>query len=182
MDKHRLPRVLVFPLPAQGPVNSMLKLAELLALQGLHVTFLNTPSIHHRLLLHTDVQARFFAYPGFLFKTISDGLPQDHPRRGDSVMDVIRSINTNSKSIFRHMLASYELGSESSPWVTCIIVDGIFGGFATDVAEELHIPIIHFRTLSACCIWVNMSIPKVIEAGELPIRGTSSSSLFRFCN
>ncbi|XP_048326737.2 7-deoxyloganetic acid glucosyltransferase [Ziziphus jujuba] len=168
---HRLPRVLIFPLPAQGPVNSMLKLAELLALQGLHVTFLNTQFTHNRLLLHADIQARFATYPGFLFKTISDGLPDDHPRSGDTVMEVIRSINTESKSVFRHMLVSDELGSENSPSVTCIIVDGIFGGFATDIANELHIPIIHFRTLGACCIWVNLCIPKVIEGRELPIRG-----------
>ncbi|KAH7537267.1 hypothetical protein FEM48_Zijuj03G0074700 [Ziziphus jujuba var. spinosa] len=172
---HRLPRVLIFPLPAQGPVNSMLKLAELLALQGLHVTFLNTQFTHNHLLLHADIQARFATYPGFLFKTISDGLPDDHPRSGDTVMEVIRSINTESKSVFRHMLVSDELGSENSPSVTCIIVDGIFGGFATDIANELHIPIIHFRTLGACCIWVNLCIPKVIEGGELPIRDVATS-------
>ncbi|XP_058216430.1 receptor-like protein Cf-9 homolog [Rhododendron vialii] len=35
------PHVLIFPLPLQGPINSMLKLAELLCLSGsLHVTFL----------------------------------------------------------------------------------------------------------------------------------------------
>ncbi|XP_015877335.1 7-deoxyloganetic acid glucosyl transferase-like [Ziziphus jujuba] len=166
------PRVLVFPLPAQGPVNSMLKLAELLALEGLYVTFLNTHFTHNRLLLHTDIQARFETYPGFLFKTISDGLPDDHPRSGDTIMEVIHSINSESKSIFKQLLLSNELGtSEGNPLVSCIIVDGIFGGFTTDIANELHIPIIHFRTFGACCIWVNMNIPNVIEAGELPVRG-----------
>ena len=55
------PRVLIFPCPLQGHVNSMLKLAELHALAGLHVTFLNTHSIQKRLLLHTDVESRFSA-------------------------------------------------------------------------------------------------------------------------
>ncbi|KAF3434862.1 hypothetical protein FNV43_RR21949 [Rhamnella rubrinervis] len=168
-----LPRVLIFPLPAQGHVNAMLKLAELLGLAGLHVTFLNTHFVHNRLLLHTDIPARFANYPGFLFKTISDGLPEDHPRSSNSIMEVAHSINMKSKSLFKQMVASNELGSESdsSPSVTFIIVDGIFGGFTTDVANELHIPIIHFRTVGACCFWTYFSIPKLIQAGELPIRG-----------
>ena len=166
-----LPRVLIFPLPAQGHVSSMLKLAELLGLAGLHVTFLNTHFIHNRLLLQTEIQARFANYPGFLFRAISDGLPDDHPRSSYSVLDVAHSMNMKSKSIFKQMVASNELGSDSSPSVTCIIVDGIIGGFTTDVANELHIPIIHFRTVGACCFWAYFSIPNLIQAGELPIKG-----------
>jgi hypothetical protein len=41
--------VLIFPFPAQGHVNSMLKLAGLLSLAGLHVTFLNTDFIQDAL-------------------------------------------------------------------------------------------------------------------------------------
>lgn len=179
-QQQSLPRVLIFPLPAQGHVNSMLKLAELLGLAGLHVTFLNTHFIHNRLLLHADIQARFSNYPGFLFRTISDGLPDDHPRSSDSIMEMAHSINMKSKSLFKQMVASNELGSDSSPSVTCIIVDGIFGGFTTDVANELHIPIIHFRTVSACCVWAYFSIPNLIQAGELPIRGIIYYHNFQF--
>ncbi|KAF3455340.1 hypothetical protein FNV43_RR05788 [Rhamnella rubrinervis] len=168
---HRLPRVLIFPCPLQAHVNSMLKLAELLCQAGLHVTFLNTHSIQNRLLLHSDVESRFSTYPGFLFKTISDGLPDDHPRSGDRFAEVILSMKTIGKSLLKQMLVSDELGSDCSPSVTCIIADGLFGGFTADAAIELHIPIIYFRTISACCFWIYLSIAKVIEADELPIRG-----------
>ncbi|RVW60759.1 hypothetical protein CK203_033589 [Vitis vinifera] len=40
------PHVLVFPFPIQGHVNSMLKLAELLSLAGLRITFLNSYYTH----------------------------------------------------------------------------------------------------------------------------------------
>ncbi|XP_015877329.1 7-deoxyloganetic acid glucosyltransferase [Ziziphus jujuba] len=168
--QHR-PRVLIFPFPAQGHVNAMLKLAELLAMEGLHITFLNTHFIHNRILLHNDIQACLSRYPGFLLKTISDGLPDEHPRSGDKIMDIIDSMSIRSKSVFKHMLVSGELGSDDSPLVTCIIADGIVGWFTTDIANELHIPIYHFRTIGACSFWVYFCVPNLIDAGELPIRG-----------
>ncbi|PON56498.1 UDP-glucuronosyl/UDP-glucosyltransferase [Parasponia andersonii] len=170
-EQQTIPRVLIFPLAAQGHVNSMLKLAELLALAGLHVTFLNTDHIHNRLIRHTDIQTRFSKYPGFLFRTISDGLEEDHPRTGDRFMEVVYSLNDKTKPILREMLVSGKLGSADTPLVTYIISDGIFGGFTIDVAEELGIPIIHFRTVAACCFLSYFFFPDLIESGELPIRG-----------
>lgn len=165
------PRVLIFPFPAQGHVNCMLQLAELLGLAGIHVTFLNTVHVHNRLLRHTDVQARFAAYPGFLFRTISDGLPDDHPRSGDEIRGVLRSMLEKTKPTLKDMLVCGVLGSDISPNVTCIIADGIFGSFTNDIGDELNIPVIHFRTISACCFWIYFCVPDIIKAGELPIRG-----------
>ncbi|PON87602.1 UDP-glucuronosyl/UDP-glucosyltransferase [Trema orientale] len=165
------PRVLIFPLAAQGHVNSMLKLAELLALAGLHVTFLNTDHINNRLIRYTDIETRFSKYPGFLFRTISDGLEEDHPRTGDRFMDVVYSLNEKTKPVLREMLVSGKLGAGDSPWVTFIIADGVFGGFTIDVAEELDIPIFHFRTIAACCFWCYFFFPDLVESGELPMRG-----------
>ena len=167
VQQERPPRVVIFPLPAQGHVNSMLKLAELLSLAGINVTFLNTDHLHNLLLRHADVETRFAAYPGFEFKTISDGLPDDHSRSTDSVMEVLNSMNLTTKPVLKEMLVSGVLSNS----VTCIIVDGAFTGFATDLAVELDIPIIHFRTVSACCIWNHFCVDRIIEAGGLPIRG-----------
>ncbi|GLT79009.1 hypothetical protein SLA2020_505230 [Shorea laevis] len=78
--KPSLPHVLIFPLPAQGHVNSMLKLAELLALAGLKVTFLNYNRNHDRLVRSSNVFPRFVKNPGFEFRTIPDvGQPDDQP-------------------------------------------------------------------------------------------------------
>ncbi|KAM7494835.1 hypothetical protein LguiB_029444 [Lonicera macranthoides] len=68
------PHVLIFPLPIQGHVNSMLKIAELLSDSGIHVTFLVSDHSHDRLLRYSSVHRRFSCYPGFRFATISDGL------------------------------------------------------------------------------------------------------------
>ncbi|KAJ6316198.1 hypothetical protein OIU78_019469, partial [Salix suchowensis] len=42
--------------------------------------------------------------------------------------------------------------------------------FAIDVAEELKIPIITFRTQSACSTWTYFHLTKLIEEGEVPFQ------------
>ncbi|TKY69966.1 7-deoxyloganetic acid glucosyltransferase [Spatholobus suberectus] len=164
--------VLIFPCPAQGHVSSMLKLAELLALEDLHVTFLNTELIHNRLARFGDIQALSAHYPTLHFKTISDCYNEGHhPGFGDRVGDIIVSITLHAKPLLRDILVSESPGI---PKVSCIIQDGIFGSLATDLAAELRIPLIHFRTISACSFWAYLCVPKLFECKELPIRGMDS--------
>ena len=166
----QVPHVIIFPLPALGPVNSTLKLAELLSLAGLNITFLNTDFNHDRLVLHSNILDRFASFPGFQFKTISDGLPADHPRAGDRFMELFDSFKLVTKPLFREMLSSGQLNSITGESVTCIIADGILS-FPIDVGHELGIPVISIRTISACSFWAFFSIQDIIEAGELPSRG-----------
>ena len=88
----KAPHVLIFPLPAQGHVNSVLNLAQLLSLAGLNITFLNTDHNHNRLVLDTNILHRFACFPGIQFKTIPDGLPDDHPRAGERFREIFDSI------------------------------------------------------------------------------------------
>ncbi|KAK4579351.1 hypothetical protein RGQ29_029137 [Quercus rubra] len=143
----KAPHVLIFPLPAQGHVNSMLNLAQLLSLAGFNITFLNTDHNHNCLVVHTNILHRFACFPMMMPKsspTIPDGLPVDHPRAGDHFMEL-------------EMLCSGQLNSATGQSVTCIRADGILS-FPIDVGNEIGIPVILFRTIN------------MIEAGELPIR------------
>jgi hypothetical protein len=176
----KAPHVLIFPLPVQGHVNTMLNLAHLLSLAGLNITFLNSDYNHNRLLLYTNILARFACFPGFQFKTISDGLPNDHPRAGDRVMDLFGAVDLVTKPLFREMLYSGQLNSVTGQSVSCIIVDGILS-FPIDMGNEVGIPVIHFRTISSCCFWVYFLIQDMIEAGELPIKGNYSHSPTFIC-
>ena len=148
----KAPHVLIFPLPAQGHVNSVLNLAQLLSLAGLNITFLNTDHNHNRLVLHTNILDRFACFPGFQFKTIPDGLPDDHPRADERFREIFDSIKLVTKPLFREMMCSGQLNSATGQSVTCIIADGILS-FPIDVGNELGIPVIHFRTASACYFW-----------------------------
>ncbi|XP_052182464.1 7-deoxyloganetic acid glucosyl transferase-like [Diospyros lotus] len=164
------PHVLIFPLPLQGPIKCMLKLAELLCLADLQVTFLNTDDSHRRLFRRTGGRAGFKGYRKLHFDTISDGLPDDHPRSADRLTDLVHGLESVTKPRFREMLAYGRLSSGSERPVTCIIADGALN-FALDVAEEFKIPLIHFDTISPCGLWTYLCLPKLIDAGELPFQG-----------
>ncbi|XP_024986990.1 7-deoxyloganetic acid glucosyltransferase-like [Cynara cardunculus var. scolymus] len=172
------PHVLIFPLPMQGPVNCMLKLAELLCLSGISVTVLNTDHIQRTLLRHTNVLSRFSRYPNFHFQTISDGLPHDHPRSSERFLEVCEGMRTVTEPAFREMMVSGCFSSKSASPVTVIIPDGSFS-FALDVAEEIQIPLIYFETVSPCALWTYLCLPKLIEAGEVPFNGNDLDVLIR---
>ncbi|KAJ8648138.1 hypothetical protein MRB53_001161 [Persea americana] len=162
----QVPHVLIFPFPAQGHINSMLRLAKLFSLAGFHITFLNSDHNHHRLLRNADLAAWAAGRPFFRFRSISDGLPPDHRRSAAELVTLFDSLKENTKPILREMLVSdRKLGSEHP--VTCIIGDGIMS-FVIDVAEEVGLPVISFRTSSACSFWSYFCIPRLVEAGELP--------------
>ncbi|KAI3731122.1 hypothetical protein L1987_62305 [Smallanthus sonchifolius] len=171
------PHVLIFPIPFQGPVNCALKLAELLCLSGIHVTFLNTEHIHRPLLRHTQVLSRFNRYPNFRFQTIPDGVEHEKPVSGDGFMEVMAAVDTVSKPLFREMMVSGGLSRKSERPVTVMIPDGCFS-FAVDIAIEASIPVICFDTVSPCCLWTSyLNLPTLIEAGDVPFKGDDLDQL-----
>ncbi|CAH2080456.1 unnamed protein product, partial [Thlaspi arvense] len=156
------------------PLNSMLKLAELLCLAGsLHVTFLNSLYNHRRLLLYSDITTRIQRYPCLQFATISDGLPKTTHVAGNGSLRCLllyRLGNATTKPLFREMITSGCLISPSRRPFTCIMAEAVLS-FAMDVADEMGIPVIYFDTISPSCLWIYACIPKLIEAGELPLPG-----------
>ncbi|KAK6135857.1 hypothetical protein DH2020_030404 [Rehmannia glutinosa] len=165
------PHVLIFPLPLQGPLNSMLKLAELLCLNNIKITFLNTQHIQERLCNCTNSENYYLTkYPNyFRFQTVPDGLPEENPRTGDQIPNLLESMEAVAAPIFREMVGCGVCGPDSENPVTCIIADGIFT-FATDIATEIGVPLLYFDTISPCALWTYLCLPKLIEAGELPFK------------
>ncbi|XP_076900731.1 7-deoxyloganetic acid glucosyltransferase-like [Bidens hawaiensis] len=171
MDHTLEPHVLIFPIPFQGPVNCALKLAELLCLSGLHVTFLNTEHIHRPLLRHTQVLSRFNRYPNFKFQTIPDGVEHEKPVSGDRFMEVMAAVDAVTKPLFREMMVSGGLSRKSDRPVTVMIPDACFS-FAIDIGIDASIPVICFETVSPCCLWTSyLNLPTLIEAGDVPFKG-----------
>ncbi|KAK4783407.1 hypothetical protein SAY86_007781 [Trapa natans] len=170
----RRPHVLIFPFPAQSHVNTTLKLAEHLCLAGgIDVTLLTSDHICNHHLRFTGALRPFDRWSHFKLETISDGLPEDHPRCGNRVTDMFHSVRATTRPAFRDMVVSGRMGPGSGrPPVTCIIADGVMS-FAVDVAKEIGVPSILFRTVSASCFWAYFCIPRLIEAGHLPFKGNN---------
>ncbi|KAL5807014.1 hypothetical protein ACOSQ4_029747 [Xanthoceras sorbifolium] len=163
MEKTNVPHVVFLPFPAEGHIKPTMRLAELLNHAGSQVTFVNTDYTHDRLMSHTDLMTSFHdRSPKFLFRSIPDGLRIDKLRSLLNLKDLLESLKAVAGPAFRQLLISI------SPCPTCIIVDGVMSFAAIDVAEELGIPVMAFRTQNASCLWTYFHLSKLVEEGEVP--------------
>ncbi|GJN07416.1 hypothetical protein PR202_ga25246 [Eleusine coracana subsp. coracana] len=132
-----------------------------------NVTFLHTDHSLRRL----GAAAAACSSPRLRFLSIPDGLPDDHPRLVDTIPELLDSLWTKASGSYRALLSSPLCngggGDDGFPPVTFVVADGILP-FAVDVAEELGVPAIAFRTVSACSVLAYHSIPNLIARGELP--------------
>lgn len=156
--------VLVFPWPMQGHINSMLHLTAGLLGAGLHITFLHTD--HN--LRRVD-RANAATSPRLRLMSVPDGLPDDHPRSVYDIKDLGRSLRTTGSVAYRALLASLLVDDAAGfPKLSCVVADGLLT-FATDIAEALGVPALPFRTESACSLLAYLSVPRLVELGEVPI-------------
>ncbi|KAF2922860.1 myricetin 3-O-rhamnoside 1,2-glucosyltransferase UGT709G2 [Oryza sativa Japonica Group] len=164
--------VLVFPFPAQGHINCMMHFATGLLGAGLHVTFLHSDRSLRR--LGGAAAALAAGSPRLRFLSIPDGLPDDHARAAGDLLEHMESIRTKGSVAYRRVLLAslVRAGDDGStgvqfPPVTCVVADGIMP-LAIDIAEEIGVPALGFRTVSACSFLAYLSIPRLFELGELP--------------
>ncbi|KAJ6850936.1 7-deoxyloganetic acid glucosyltransferase-like [Iris pallida] len=170
--------VLLFPVPAQGHVRAMLKLADLLHASGFCVTFVNTERSHRRFLESSPPPER----PRFRFRTIPDGLPDDDTWRraapaglsADALtfllfLELFESMRTRSREHYRELLVPADGGRDPDHWppVACVLADSSIP-LAFEVAEELKVPVMNVATNSACSIMAHLAIPELIKRGEIP--------------
>nr|GFA32827.1 7-deoxyloganetic acid glucosyltransferase-like [Tanacetum cinerariifolium] len=145
------PHVLIFPIPLQGPVSYALKLAELLCLSNIHVTFLNTDHIHGPLLRHSQVFLKSCLKSCFQFETIPDGLKHENPVSVDKFEEMMKAVNAAAKPLFREMMVS-----------------------------ETSIPVFCFQTTSPCCLWTSsFNLSNLIKAGVVPLKGNDLEELVK---
>ncbi|PUZ72079.1 hypothetical protein GQ55_2G364500 [Panicum hallii var. hallii] len=167
-DAADMAHVLVFPIPAQGHLNSFLHFSTGLLRAGLHVTFLHTD--HNLRRLGAAAREATAASPRLRFLSVPDGLPDDDPRDVGGIPQLMEGLRMTTSAAYRDLLATLRRAggtADGFPPVTCVVADGIMP-FAWDVAEELGVPAIAYRTVSACSVLAYLSVPKLIERRELP--------------
>ncbi|KAM0941393.1 putative 7-deoxyloganetic acid glucosyltransferase [Dioscorea sansibarensis] len=157
--------VLIIPFPAQGHVTPMLSLAKLLSFSGVFTTFVNAESIHRRLTgsgLTDRRRLRLRTVPDPLSGDGGKVLDSDFPSRFFNFQESMRSGSTEA---YKKLLTE-ELVGEWPP-VTCVIADGILN-FPIEVAGEVGIPTLVFRTTGPCSAWACGSIQSLIDHGIIP--------------
>ncbi|KAL6662217.1 hypothetical protein ACP70R_000076 [Stipagrostis hirtigluma subsp. patula] len=153
--------VLVFPWPLQGHINTFLPFTTALVDAGVHVSFLHT---EHNL---RRVRCRAPA-PRLRYLSIPDGLRDDDPRSVGGIFALMDSMGTTGSAAYRALLLSLLADGGEFPPVTCVVADGIMS-FAIDVAEELGVPALAFRTASANSFLAYLSVPRLVELGQTPL-------------
>ncbi|KAE8661125.1 hypothetical protein F3Y22_tig00116939pilonHSYRG00320 [Hibiscus syriacus] len=131
----------MLPMPNQGHLKPMLKLAELLCHASFQVTFINTEYVNETFVSSIDIQAFSRRFPGFR--------------------------DAAKPALFEVMVS---LMRQQQP-PTCIIADGIMSCSAIDAGKEFGAPVLAFRTSSACCIWTYFHLSMLIQEGEVPLQG-----------
>ncbi|KAL2337888.1 hypothetical protein Fmac_012334 [Flemingia macrophylla] len=141
--------------------------------RGYRITFVNTHHNHNRLLQFTDLPSFHTQFPNFHFASISDGIPDDHPRHGALMNYLPLLITPSARSLcakeFRDLFLKLAVENKNGEWQppSCIIADGLMSTIALSVSQELQIPFIAFRTYSATCTWVTIHLSRLFQEGVL---------------
>ncbi|XP_015957590.1 7-deoxyloganetin glucosyltransferase-like [Arachis duranensis] len=169
MDAAIRPHVVCVPIPAQGHINPMLKLAKLLHLSGFYVTFVHTQFNFDRLLKSRGLTS-LKGLQNFRFDTISDGLPEGNQRGILDLPQLCTTIPVEGLFSFRKLIASLvSPNHDDVPPVTCIVSDGAMW-FTLKVAQEFHIPHFVFFTPSACGMLGYINFEEIRKRGYFPLK------------
>lgn len=167
------PHAVCLPLPSQGHINAMLKIAKLLHHKGFHITYVNTEFNHNRIIKSLGSKP-LFELPDFRFKTIVDGLPPSDLDASQDLSQLLDSLRKNFLHPFQQLIEKLNETSKASkssiPSVTCIFADG-FLPFASTVAKKLEIPLVKFFPIAACGLMGFMQYPNLVERGMSPLKG-----------
>ncbi|XWS54512.1 hypothetical protein CRYUN_Cryun10bG0095700 [Craigia yunnanensis] len=141
------PHAVCIPLPTQGHINPMLKLAKLLHHKGFHVTFVSTEYNHKRLLRSRGPNS-LDGLPDFCFETVPDGLPPSDADATQDISSLFESLSTNCLDPFLDLL--YKLNDHS-------------------VSAASNVPP-HYLTCSSVCY---TQFPRLVEEGLTPVINAS---------
>ncbi|XP_059648051.1 7-deoxyloganetin glucosyltransferase-like [Cornus florida] len=173
MDSVKKPHALCIPLPAQGHINPMLKLAKLLHSSGFHITFVLT-DFNYNLFVKSRGPNYLEGLSDFRFETIPDGLPSTNQRGILDLPALCASMTIHCSRPFRNLIEKLN-ASPNVPPVTCVVSDGVMN-FTLKVAEELGIPEVLFFTPSACGMLGYYQFQELIERGYFPLKDESCLS------
>ena len=174
------PHAVCMPYPAQGHINSMLKLANLLHFNGFHITFVHSEFNYNR-IIKANGASSLKGLDDFCFETIPDGLPPSDESVNQDVESLANSVQTTCVIPFRNLLMRLNDHPLSRvPPVSCIISDS-FTSYTLEVAKELNIPDFFFCSISACGYMGCIYYKELIDRGITPLKSMLPSFSSNLC-
>lgn len=159
---------IMLPFPAQGHINPMFQLAMRLLDRSFYVTFINTKYDHERILANGRSRD-LTALPDLRFVVIPDGLPPEHGRLNDNIIEFAEAMDELREPLGR--LIEEIVGSACVP-VTCIIADCFFH-WMPDVAEKVGVPGVALWTTPAHSNVTYCSMSDLMLQGIIPVNRAS---------
>ncbi|KAI4296377.1 hypothetical protein L6164_036340 [Bauhinia variegata] len=167
------PHAVLTPLPFQGHLNSMLKLAKLLHYRGFHITYVNTEHNHKRLLKSRGENA-LHGFPDFRFETIPDGLPPTDVDATQDIPSLCDSTQKNCLQPFRDLLARLNDSASNGfiPPVSCLISDAVMT-FTIKAAQEFGVPNVLYYPASTYSYLALANFGSLVDKGIIPFKDES---------
>ncbi|XVE56835.1 hypothetical protein DITRI_Ditri04bG0042500 [Diplodiscus trichospermus] len=163
----RQPHALVIPLPEQGHVAPLMKLALQIAAHAVKVTFVNTEFIHEKIMAsipkNIGVERRLVS-----LVSLPDGLEVEDDRT-----DVVKLTET-CQSTMPGYLEDFILKinhSNINEQITCVVADTSVG-WALEVAKKLGIEAVAVWPAGGPCLALALHIPQLLEAEIIDNDGT----------
>ncbi|GLJ08457.1 hypothetical protein SUGI_0089150 [Cryptomeria japonica] len=152
------------PYPAQGSINPLINLAQLLSSQGVFITFVNTEWSHQCMskAAHNDDE---LSTSTFKFLNIPDGLPPDHGRLANLAEYVI-AIQKLGPVLEHHLRCGL---AEGTPPITCIIAENSMS-CTHEVAYKLGVPRVIFWTVCAASSIAHCNSNLLLSRGHIPVK------------
>ncbi|CAN6322140.1 unnamed protein product [Urochloa humidicola] len=151
--------VLLFPLPYQGHINPMFRLAGLLHARGFAIT-----------VFHTHFNAPDPArHPEYRFVPVPDGTSGPAPVAIEDVVAHILSLTAACEAAFRDRLAAVLDEYSRDDAVACLVADAHLLPMV-EVAKSLGVPTMALRTGSAACCACFIAYPMLFDKGYLPVK------------
>ncbi|KAL1810200.1 hypothetical protein ACET3Z_027190 [Daucus carota] len=158
--------VLVVPLPAQGHVKPLMKLAYNLAYHGIKATFANSQFVEAKILAAMS-EADKEQCP---IRLVSywDGM-ESHPeeRFGPVEMDSLKKVMTKDLEKLIEQINQ----SDKEP-ITCVMVD-LTVGWTLEVARNMGLKQVAVWLAGPASLALALRIPKLIEAGVIDENGST---------
>ncbi|EEF47785.1 UDP-glycosyltransferase 83A1 [Ricinus communis] len=160
------PHVIVIPYPAQGHVAPLMKLAYKLADHGIKVTFVNSESIHGRIMaaMPENLEEKI---PISLI-SISDGVESNRDRK-DRIKK-LKSISSSMPGNLQKLIESLNQSANHDDQVSCVIADLTLKG-ALEVAKKMGIKRAGVLPYGVGNLALQLHAPKLIEDGIIDADG-----------